>query len=455
MKQKKKNELITFFKQLPKQPSHYVRKRTKKLYLEEYFKSKADLYKLYVQQKEETPDKSKPLSMTSFSAIFYEMNLGIFSPKKDQCDTCLEFKNNNIDEKIWKTHDENKKKAREEHDRDKNKALNDECILLCMDMQAVKMSPSLHATKIYFRTKLACHNFTIYDCASHQCTCYWFTEVDCNLTASTFVSCITYYLERHCLVRNLPVIIYSDGCTFQNRNVILANALLHFSVKHKISITQKYLTKGHTQMECDSVHSCIERKLKNRTIELPADYIKATKEARTKPEPYEVIQLSYEFFKDYSKTEFHKYSTIRPKKEVTVTDIKALQYATSGVISYKIDFNAAKFEELNVRVKDIDFAKVEYAAMYECPQPISYLKYKHLQELKSVISKDCHSFYNLLSFTIEKKKSKKQTSLQNEIEEEVDEPKAKKTRLASKEKEKGSKENKETKEKKKTKTKRK
>lgn len=44
----------------------------------------------------------------------------------------------------------------------------------------------------------------------------------------------------------------------------MGNALLNFAVIHGVTITQKYFTRGNSQMECDPVHSCIERKLKNK-----------------------------------------------------------------------------------------------------------------------------------------------------------------------------------------------
>ncbi|KAG8254785.1 hypothetical protein J6590_108141, partial [Homalodisca vitripennis] len=44
----------------------------------------------------------------------------------------------------------------------------------------------------------------------------------------------------------------------QNKNAILSNALLHLSMESNVVIEQKWLVKGHTQMECDSVHSKIE-----------------------------------------------------------------------------------------------------------------------------------------------------------------------------------------------------
>ena len=59
------------------------------------------------------------------------------------------------------------------------------------------------------------------------------------------------------------IVIYSDGCTNQNRNSTLSNTLLNISILANITIIQKFLEKGHTQMEADSMHSTIERKFKH------------------------------------------------------------------------------------------------------------------------------------------------------------------------------------------------
>lgn len=81
-------------------------------------------------------------------------------------------------------------------------------------------------------------------------------------------------------------------------------------------------------MECDSVHSTIENKLKNTDIYLPSDYMKITKSARIKPYPYNVKYCDVTFFKKYE-LESYRFDTIRPGKEPgdpTVTNIKALRY---------------------------------------------------------------------------------------------------------------------------------
>lgn len=54
--------------------------------------------------------------------------------------------------------------------------------------------------------------------------------------------------------------MYSDTCGGQNRNQFVAAALL-YSVKNLPIdfIEQKFLESGHTYMEVDSMHACIER----------------------------------------------------------------------------------------------------------------------------------------------------------------------------------------------------
>ena len=63
------------------------------------------------------------------------------------------------------------------------------------------------------------------------------------------------------------VILYGNGCCYQNRNATLFKALLHFVVSRKKTIFQKCLfDKGHTWMEVESVHSATEGKLRGRQI---------------------------------------------------------------------------------------------------------------------------------------------------------------------------------------------
>ena len=156
------------------------------------------------------------------------------------------------------------------------------------------------------------------------------------------------------------------------------------------------MTKGHTKIECDSIHSCIERKLKNRDVYLPSEYIRISKEARKNPFPYEVIELDHTFFKDF--TGNIKYSSIRPGRKAgdpTVTDIKCILYE-NGTIRYKLNFDD-NFQEVPIRPKIFNYSIPPTQLNLE---RISILKQKwdHLQQLKEVIPSDCRSFYDNIPY---------------------------------------------------------
>lgn len=79
----------------------------------------------------------------------------------------------------------------------------------------------------------------------------------------------------------------------------MANALLKLAIANNLEIVQKFLERGHTQMECD----CSQlhwTKIQEQRYVFPSDYIKATKEARRSPFPYDLKEVDDRFFKDYA-----------------------------------------------------------------------------------------------------------------------------------------------------------
>lgn len=106
-----------------------------------------------------------------------------------------------------------------------------------MDMQAVKLCPSLQASALYYSMKLKVHNLTIYNIGTRECENYWWQETDGGLEASIFTTILIKHIEKFCLgPQKKPVIVYTDGCEYQKRNNIMSNALLNFSTKHNLSI---------------------------------------------------------------------------------------------------------------------------------------------------------------------------------------------------------------------------
>nr|CAH7760572.1 unnamed protein product [Callosobruchus chinensis] len=386
--------LNKFFDDLPKMPSHYCRRDSKKLYLEYNFESKANLYRVYKEKC--LTGQVAPLSTTFFSETFENLGLAIFTPKKDQCNLCVSFKAGNVDAAEYNRHIELKNLARHVKEADKISAIEGLCHAFVMDVQAVKMSPVNNANKFYFKTRLKVHNLTIYDMSTHQCCNYWWNETEGDLSSSVFTTLILNHLEEFCK-DDLPVILWSDGCGYQNRNSTLSNALLHHAKKHNKTITQKYLEPGHTQMECDSVHSLIERKLKNKEILIPYDYVRITREARQKPLPFEARYMTHDMFKKYDDKDLIIYQSIRPGRSVndpTVNNLRVLHYSPNSRIGYKLHFHD-EMMELPQRSRDSQNCK-DATRLFPARLKITQLKYDHLQEIKSTLDAEVHHFYNNL-----------------------------------------------------------
>ena len=204
-------------------------------------------------------------------------------------------------------------------------------LVACMDLQAVLLSPCLQASALYYKQKLCVHNFTVYNLATHEAMCYVWHEGEEGPSSSEFTSCIIDYLEEN--PEYDVFTLFSDGCGYQNRNVVLSKALLEFAKQCNKTVIQKILERGHTQMEVDSVHGKIESKLrpKKKPIYCPADYIDVIKTARLHPQPYKVKYLDHSFFRDFTSVGYLK--SIHPGSRAgdpTVTDLRAIRTIQMG-----------------------------------------------------------------------------------------------------------------------------
>ncbi|WAQ97974.1 hypothetical protein MAR_022347 [Mya arenaria] len=386
-----------FLEEIPKLESHYCRASSSKLYLEPLFDTFSSLYKVYLAYCK--VKKTKEAHRQVFENVFKEMNLSLFSPKKDLCDTCCSYEAGNINEEYYNIHIQRKNTARAEKELDKERADNDPSLkVINMDLQSVLLCPKLNASALYYKTKLTCHNFTVMDINTKEVHCYFWNESQGDLTANSFASCIADYIEDAIRANNdvKHFMLYSDGCTYQNRNCVLSNMLCHICKKYQVQITQKFLEWGHTQMEVDSVHRVIERKLKHKSVYVPQNYVDVIGEACS-VRPYQVKYVDHTFCKKYSDLSY--YSTIRPGTNVgdpVVTNIRVLQYNTNGEIQFKLLFHD-EFSNLSRRARRSDVVNQDLTPLHCGPLVIKRSKFQHLMELKSVVPADYHPFFDNLN----------------------------------------------------------
>lgn len=210
-----------------------------------------------------------------------------------------------------------------------------------MDLQSARSNVS----PLYYKMKMTIHNCTIFNLNTKDGFCFIWNELEGDITSNEF-SYLT--IIPHFLLSQLPlaqvtkkIVGYctADVCAYQNSSNQLATVLLHvFSTKNVI-IEKKFLVVGHTQMEADSMHSLIERRLKSAKINVPADYISVCEEARKSPAPY-MTYLEHTFFKNFEHNLFYK--SIRPDNCIgspRVLDIRALKYLCDCTIKYKLHFS--------------------------------------------------------------------------------------------------------------------
>ena len=394
--QEDKAFLSKWLEGLPVVPSHYCRNTPSyqnKRFLEPGT-TIANLHHEYRKAAEQGGHRSVCIKI--FSETFHDLNYSVFIPRKDQCDICVSTKHGNTDEATYKAHIQAKNDAREEKAKDKDDE-SSKTSVWTVDVQAVLLCPKTRASAMYYKTKLQVHNLSFFNLKTREGYCYVWDETQGDVNSEMFAYLQYQHfcdvLDAHPEIKE--VIIWSDGCTYQNRNTNLANSLLHLAITRGVKIVQKYLVVGHTQMEVDSMHSSIERKIIG-DMYLPHDYIVVMESARMRPSPYIVKQVSHD---QILKLDGEYLTSIRPGKKTgdpTVYHLRALQFQPSGSVQYKLDFsNDATWKELPQRINQ---PRQVFSWVRHFPErlPITLRKFNDLQSMKHVMPQWAHDFYDKL-----------------------------------------------------------
>lgn len=106
-------------------------------------------------------------SRPTFLKVVKEENIAIHHARKDQCS----FKAGNISQTDYDNHITKKNEDREAK-KDAIELANDKIAVITVDVQSVLLAPKLLASSLYYKLKLQCHNFTIYECSTKKVTIY-------------------------------------------------------------------------------------------------------------------------------------------------------------------------------------------------------------------------------------------------------------------------------------------
>uniref|UniRef100_A0A6P7FZ14 Uncharacterized protein LOC114334216 n=1 Tax=Diabrotica virgifera virgifera TaxID=50390 RepID=A0A6P7FZ14_DIAVI len=300
-----------FIEDIPKIESHYIRANSKRHYIDGS-KTISDIHRDYVQH-----CKNNNVGFVNY-IMFYriftqDFYISFFIPKKDTCELCEAYKN-------------------------------------------------------YYKSKLNVLNLTIYDLKTHFVESYVWDESQAHRGVNEIATCVFKYLQKNSDGdKPVDVVFYSYNCDGQQKNkFMMAMHLYAFQKYPNIkTITHKYLIKGHTQNESDSVHSQIERQTKRQLrsgpIYTPEGFIGAIKAARKKSEPiYYVNEMCFEYICDWKAAANQMNFVLQKddeKNTVKMTEIKVFKVVKDEpeALYFKTSYAAKVFKRAVVIKKKSDF----------------------------------------------------------------------------------------------------
>ena len=188
---------------------------------------------------------------------------------------------------------------------------------------------SLAESCLYYKRRLNTYNFTIFDLSTHAGHCYVWNETIASRGACEIASCLFSYVSK---TGNKNLIMYSDNCCAQNKNRYFVIILWYCLQKFKmVSITQKYLEKGHTFNEGDSIHSTVERASKYCKIYTTAQWAARVRSARP-TKPYNVNELNLQDFFDFKELaeKFRNFDQNTEGEKVYWNSIRTLSFRSDA-----------------------------------------------------------------------------------------------------------------------------
>lgn len=418
--------VINFVRSFPVYESHYVREQKKQLYLSPSLNIKKlyDEYCIYC----ETTNFEKVSKYMFYDIFRRRINLKFKRPLQDTCNTCDQL-TNQIKHKILTTKTKIQlleKKASHLHlveciqkeykdFIEHSKLVRNEEVVLIFDLEKVLDTPKLSSNIVYYKRQLCTYNFCIHDATKNRSFMYVWNESVASRGAQEISSCLLYHFKNFVPNECKKIILYSDGCAGQNKNIKMSLMLTHFLQNHATitSVVQNFFVSGHSYNVCDRKFGLIEkcgRRVSN--IYTPDLWFDIINTAKTTAPPFVVTKMnSADFFssenleksitnrkKTISNETFnwHHLSRIEYKKETPL--VLYIEVFSDTVLYHNEQTENQTYEPKIVKIHKRgidpnDFKDIELKLLYPDGRMISEEKKKDLLQLLDYIPQPHHSFY--------------------------------------------------------------
>lgn len=413
------NEVINFIKLFPKYESHYGRSSSQKQYLHHNLNIKK-LYDEYKKACELKNPKINPVSSYIFREIFNtKFNLSFKRRHTDTCKTCDEYNcalksfiiptgRKSVIKSDKNRHLQMIADVRDEFVHDIENALASEGTMsvLTFDLQKTLDTPSLTTSVAYYKRQLWTYNLCIFNEIEKKGFMYVWPENIASRGGQEIGSCLIKHINNHLPDTTKKLILYSDRCGGQNRNIKLT-LLLKFvlaSSPTMESIEQKYLVSGHSYNACDRCFGLIEKeRKKHEVIPTPNAWIQIISDSKKSEPKFTVIAMQTEDF--FSSFPLHQLIVNRKhdtdKKKVNWLKIRSMCYKKQSPFIIEMRNEENEIQKVNLKKKNIEpesFQTCELPFLFPNGHAITKQKFKDLMDLKKFLLAEHHQFYNDLKF---------------------------------------------------------
>lgn len=240
----------------------------------------------------------------------------------------------------------------------------------------------------------------IHDLSKNTAIMYVWNESIASRGPQEIGSCLMHYCKN--FVKEKKLIMYSDQCVGQNRNIKMALICDFITNSKEFTVTQidhKFLVSGHSYLPCDQDFGVIEKAKKfHKDIYIPNHWTTVIKSAR-KRNPFQTIEMTKNDFLSSSKLE----NAITNRKicedgtKIQWLKIQWLKYTSEIRQQFEFKYSNSKevlFYRINVAKRKVHDPVDSLDLLYPNGRAIEKKKKQDLVELLPYIPPIYHSFYN-------------------------------------------------------------
>lgn len=210
---------------------------------------------------------------------------------------------------------------------------NEEMELLAFDFQQNIPLPHVTSGDVFYKRQLWEYNFCVFAASSRKSYFFMYDETIAKKGANDVVSFLHYFLEHFIASTVTTLYLYSDNCSSQNKNQVLAQYLYTLANTNRFAkIVHRFPEPGHSFLPCDRSFGLIEKeKRKRERIVLPEEWVALVKNTCRKFVVVPVSQKMILNFSGHFNGAFKKHVTNKMKQKFGISSYRIMEYTAKGV----------------------------------------------------------------------------------------------------------------------------